>query len=1050
MITTLKSSNEKNPLIKETEKSILESDSEESSNESNKSLHSPTSSYTKYIPALENSPFLSPKKALLFKKEKVQQDIETPKKKTIIKREFKNRLNVRYCCAFFIPLSLICIFLCLYLLTKSTGEFSYNSDENTGIYLEMDKCLLYLNQKTQNNTIEGSYALSYNLMALIDSTLQQSTFNTILDQNQLNISAISSSENDKTCSLYLNIPPISNFTIKCFSSCYIIQEYNNVEAKTFSLTSEGYFYSNFRRIEVDDFAFHSEKGVLQLNSFLINKKASIDLKYGDIVLQSEKDLQINWKNEQQTFCFASPFVEHQDINDCALAEDKATSDKANLTTCNGKTTVCATKTCDGAMPTLEISQSLGNLYINRVDDPFQDIEYMPDYQTSNGLIYTNGVAFEPNVIGGIDEIKKESQESGADQIFIIEMGKKILQSRKNGLWTVVSNPSYAYIRPWWLSVFSLSLLTGNFYEVSGYLSPGFCPYHIQHNLQEIYETQNYLKEYFELNNSVVSFVNPDFYTDPTSSFKNGTGFFDFKKGRPSNENWISVNKNEEGQLQVVDNNIDKNKFIFVSLILSFLFAALVGATILFIFKSAIMITYKEILEKTKHCTNYINLIKTEKQDENKQPEKKKFNLKGILEETSFSNFMKEVPRLSAFIGFYSSILMKKYMINSVDQFLNFLMNPNLTEETEKANKGLALKKYTEMKEKDLKNYYEKFCFINGLIERQLSEEENLKKFKEYGFDLVDDVENLSRCFTFMQIDEKKIQDSKINIDSLGNYENSLDFFIDTFVTNTKSETDTEFLDDFIEKYENFCSKWRLAVILVRADKIVNNIKYKFGSTKLTRKKLVRNIMSQSNDDEEHMKKEGFLYSLKIFFMKIVTFGKYVEKSSLHGKFLIDEMQLNYHFNVILNYDKEATFEGLEIDENEKDNKDNKNNKDNKDNKVSKDNKDDIDKKDEQDKQNQNDEKDKKVKKDEKIKKGDIDQEVETKKSVIHKMIYQSYWYYWFTMDASTIFLHQIIIALCVLPFFFLVLLQEISYSPFSIIDPDYLTTRFIYFIFFQI
>ena len=124
---------------------------------------------------------------------------------------------------------------------------------------------------------------------------------------------------------------------------------------------------------------------------------------------------------------------------------------------------------------------------------------------------------------------------------------------------------------------------------------------------------------------------------------------------------------------------------------------------------------------------------------------KKINIKGILEESSFINFMQEVPRLSAFVGFYSLNLVRKYFIDSVEEFLNFVMNPNMDNESAKANKGIGEARYMVMKERVLKNYYEKFCFMNGLTEKQLSDAENMKKFEIYGYELIDEEENLSNA-----------------------------------------------------------------------------------------------------------------------------------------------------------------------------------------------------------------------------------------------------------------------------------------------------------------
>ena len=929
-----------------------------------------------------------------------EKSLEKPKKtKNIIKRKFENRLCVRFFCSFFIPLVLIAIFLTLYHASKSQDSFSYAITTDTKVFLEMNQCLLYLNEIPQNGSITGSHSISFDLSDLTNTSLVQSSFQSNWDSElkNLNISIISFNENVKSCNLHLNLPPnlVSTFSIKCEENCYIIQEHHSLQVEKLKIKAKHDIHTNFRRIEVDELNFQADLGVLQLNSFQINKKAHILINNGDIILQSEKDLLLNWKNQQQTFCFASPFVNHESILDCAIADNEETAPNSELTTCKGKTTICASKTCEENMPTLNISQSVGNLYVNRINEPYKDIEYVEDYQTSKGLIYTKGVSFDPIAIAGIDAVKEEASESGTDQIFIVDIGKKPIQSKRNSLWTVISNPSYAYIRPWWLATFSLSLLTANSYEVNGYLSPGFCPYHIEANIQQIYETQMYLDGYFALNNSVISYVNPDFHRNPIGSYRNGTGFFDFERSRPTNENWVSVERNQEGDLEIIENNIDKNKTILIALILSFIFAALVGLTVLYIFKVAVMFTYKEILEKSKHCSNYINYIRNSN-DIKPAEQNKKFNLKGILDEASFANFMREVPRLSAFIGFYSSNLMKKYMIDSVDEFLIFLMNSNLESQTIKANKGVAETKFIEMKEKTLKNYYEKFCFLNGLTEKQLSDEANMKKFNEYGFELIDDGENLIKAFTMMQINEKVV------VDLSSNFENSLELFIESCVKNTKSETDTEYVDEFNEKYEEFCTKYRLQKCEVRHDKLVTDIKYKFGLKKIPRKKLVRKIIKNAddnfgNDFDKENKTKGFFSSLKNFLMKIVTFGSYVDKKTLRNKFLIDEKQLNYHFDVILNSDKTEMFEDLE-------------------NKYMNDLK--------------------------------INEQMVTKHSVINKMIYHSYWYYWFSMDVLTILLHQFITALLVLPFLFLVLLHEITYSPFSVIDPDYLITMFYLFISF--
>ena len=428
---------------------------------------------------------------------------------------------------------------------------------------------------------------------------------------------------------------------------------------------------------------------------------------------------------------------------------------------------------------------------------------------------------------------------------------------------------------------------------------------------------------------------------------------------------------------VTSNDIDKNGFILSALILSFTFAAFVGITVVMIFKVAIMLTYKEIIELSNHTKNYKSMADPKNNDKDeKKPNKKKFNIQAILEESSFYNFMREVPRLSAFVGFYAFISIKKYFFNSVDEFLSFLMNPNLKIELAKVNKGIGETQYIEMKEKNLKNYYEKFCFLNGLTEKQLSDNENQTKFNDYGFDLVDETDNLSQAFTKMQIYEKE---QELDFSSIAN-QDPLELFINTCIQSTNSDTDTEYIDEFIEKFNSFCDKYRLNRKEVRADLITTDIKYKFGLALIPRKKLVRKIDTEALKKQQQ--EETTSEKAKVIFMKIITFGKYANKKNIKANYLIDETQLKFHFDLLM--DKNNGF----LDETK-----------------------------------------------------NSEEDLIMKKRVIDRMIYDNYWFNWVGKDVLLIFIQQLVTTCCIVPFFLLVLLEETSYSPYSIINPDFLVTR---------
>ena len=290
----------------------------------------------------------------------------------------------------------------------------------------MNRCILYLNDEmSDSDKVFGHYSLSHGLHSIFNPDDDQPSATPIFnsERNQLNFSMFSYNPNSRGCGLYLNMPSrinIGNFVVNCHTSCIIVQENNIFKARTFEIYGESEIHANFRRIEVDDLVFASEKGLLQLNSFQISKTAKISLSNGDVILQSENDILLDWQNEQQTFCFASANVKHQSIQDCALAEDATTSKNSNLTTCKGKTTICSNANC-GPMPTIQVTQKLGNLYANRLNNAYEDIEYVNDYKTSKGAIYNSGAAFEPNAKSAIDNVRSNAIDDQTDLIFILEM-----------------------------------------------------------------------------------------------------------------------------------------------------------------------------------------------------------------------------------------------------------------------------------------------------------------------------------------------------------------------------------------------------------------------------------------------------------------------------------------------------------------------------------------------------------------------------------------------------------------------------------------------------
>lgn len=207
------------------------------------------------------------------------------------------------------------------------------------------------------------------------------------------------------------------------------------------------------------------------------------------------------------------------------------------------------------------------------------------------------------------------------------------------------------------------------------------------------------------------------------------------------------------------------------------------------------------------CQSRIDDNEKEEEEEEEKSENQGFHLQNLLTESSFLNFMRKVPRISSFIGHYSLILAKKYIINSVAEFYDHLFNPNLPQVLQKYQMGKADRKYLEMKEKTLKNVYEKFCFLNNYKENPLSSESNIEKPNQYSFYLEDDNDE-SLAFTHLM---EKSEKDEIDPKTLENTD-SLEVFFQNFCQITANDLDFLYSDDLEQEYQRFCDHYKVKSI----------------------------------------------------------------------------------------------------------------------------------------------------------------------------------------------------------------------------------------------
>ena len=75
---------------------------------------------------------------------------------------------------------------------------------------------------------------------------------------------------------------------------------------------------------------------------------------------------------------------------------------------------------------------------------------------------------------------------------VLNLGNYEPRSSAATKFTVSPNPAYIDMKPWWLSVFSASLLLGFPLQASGRLMPGFCPFRTNLNNEQVYQVSELL------------------------------------------------------------------------------------------------------------------------------------------------------------------------------------------------------------------------------------------------------------------------------------------------------------------------------------------------------------------------------------------------------------------------------------------------------------------------------------------------------------------------------------------------------------------------------
>jgi hypothetical protein len=236
---------------------------------------------------------------------------------------------------------------------------------------------------------------------------------------------------------------------------------------------------------------------------------------------------------------------------------------------------------------------------------------------------------------------------------------------------------------------------------------------------------------------------------PEADYPNVTnGFREVLTNRDEAETWNLFSMFNETSITVSQVDLNNSPVTKYAIYCSLAIAGFVGLFLLFGAVYGINVIYLNIIHKVENVSLYstMNKSKTEDNDstplleegENDQKENEKKNSKDPLKSISLaynpSTLLYQLfvlaPPLSAFIDYLCVLIAKQQYINSVKEFYTHLFKASSEKLSDDELHDLSKEQIVGL---HVKTLYEKFCYLNGLLEQKLDDDAAIKELTNRGF-----------------------------------------------------------------------------------------------------------------------------------------------------------------------------------------------------------------------------------------------------------------------------------------------------------------------------
>jgi len=548
-----------------------------------------------------------------------------------------------------------------------------------------------------------------------------------------------------------------------------------------------------------------------------------------------------------------------DSSSTEITEELPDSCWGRIALCSDSTESC-TSSDISTLPVLYVRTGTGAIYANII--PEIGLPAAESNQNLKSVIYDDGtVGWSVSTLLDLTTDYDDSQsDTSFDPVFLMKIGSKQANSSLFQQWVITYAPAYAYVRPWWIGTYSLTLLSTNTYEIQADLNPGFCPYTPGLSQSRLYSVQDMLTQTF-LNESegVFSFTYPsDIDLPPTDIDYNTTnyGFRDIPN-TVGDEYWISITKENSSTYEYVYEDLSQSTTIEAAVILSMVIGVLVGIYLVIGAVYGIISIYIDIIDYVTNTSKYSKIAQKEDpgtyQPLMNTKKGKKLQTQGKTEKADevpqitynpldmFRQLFVLAPPMSAFVDFLCVYMSKKY-INSAEVFFSLLFVEHNKADDDEELHDLDKERISGT---EMKTLYEKFCYLNGYLEQKLDDKDVAGLMDgTYGFKIVTKNDSQTLYYTKVMLLDQDLP--KIGKDK-DKPQDSMSLFIEKCCKVSKFDSDCAPVNDFTAQYKNFCMINYLNFQTSTLSEMSN--KYNIGNSFLTQQWIVR-----SSSEKQTMKR----------------------------------------------------------------------------------------------------------------------------------------------------------------------------------------------------